>query len=134
MSELYLKLKRIYKIFLGISIFLLIGGFVLFLISILLLNWSENSIVASICLGSIGLLVIIVFSILWRKLDTNMVAKEKPERKARKITQSKPSTQLNQRAVNEQPRSRLTAFLLCFFLGDFGAHRFYVGRTKSAVL
>jgi len=29
-----------------------------------------------------------------------------------------------------QPKSRLTAFLLCFFLGDFGAHRFYVGRTK----
>jgi len=33
-----------------------------------------------------------------------------------------------------EPKSRLTAFLLCFFLGDFGAHRFYVGRTKSAVL
>ncbi|MHA1435727.1 MAG: NINE protein [Candidatus Heimdallarchaeota archaeon] len=31
-------------------------------------------------------------------------------------------------------KSRLTAFLLCFFLGDFGAHRFYVGRTKSALL
>lgn len=28
----------------------------------------------------------------------------------------------------------LPAFLLCFFLGIFGAHRFYVGKTKSAVL
>jgi len=28
----------------------------------------------------------------------------------------------------------LAAFLLCLLLGVFGAHRFYVGRTKSAVL
>ncbi len=28
----------------------------------------------------------------------------------------------------------LPAFLLCFLLGIFGAHRFYVGRTLSAVL
>jgi hypothetical protein len=32
------------------------------------------------------------------------------------------------------PRSRLVAQLLAFFLGVFGAHRFYVGRTQSAIL
>jgi len=28
----------------------------------------------------------------------------------------------------------LPAFLLCFLLGCFGAHRFYLGRTKSGIL
>lgn len=28
----------------------------------------------------------------------------------------------------------LPAFLLCFFLGMFGAHRFYVGKWKTAIL
>ena len=31
-------------------------------------------------------------------------------------------------------RSRLVALLLCFFLGCFGAHRFYVGKTGTGVL
>ena len=31
-------------------------------------------------------------------------------------------------------RSRLIALLLCFFLGCFGAHRFYIGKTGTAVL
>ena len=31
-------------------------------------------------------------------------------------------------------RSRLIALLLCFFLGCFGAHRFYVGKTGTGVL
>ena len=30
-------------------------------------------------------------------------------------------------------RSRSVAFVLAFFFGVFGAHRFYVGRTTSAV-
>lgn len=30
-------------------------------------------------------------------------------------------------------KSRLIALLLCWFLGCFGAHRFYVGRTGSAI-
>ena len=27
-----------------------------------------------------------------------------------------------------------TAFLLCWFLGNFGAHRFYAGKTGTAIL
>ncbi len=32
------------------------------------------------------------------------------------------------------PKSRTVALLLAVFLGVFGAHRFYVGKTSSAVL
>ena len=32
------------------------------------------------------------------------------------------------------PKSRLAAALLCFFLGCFGAHRFYLKKTGTAVL
>lgn len=32
------------------------------------------------------------------------------------------------------PKSRLTAQLLAVFLGVFGAHRFYVGKTQSGIL
>nr|NLD39909.1 NINE protein [Actinomycetales bacterium] len=31
-------------------------------------------------------------------------------------------------------RSRLLALLLCYFLGVFGAHRFYVGKMGTGVL
>lgn len=31
-------------------------------------------------------------------------------------------------------RSRLVALLLCLFLGCFGAHRFYIGKTGTGVL
>jgi hypothetical protein len=32
------------------------------------------------------------------------------------------------------PKSRTVALLLAVFLGVFGAHRFYVGKTTSAIL
>jgi TM2 domain-containing membrane protein YozV len=35
---------------------------------------------------------------------------------------------------NISPKSRLAAALLCFFLGCFGAHRFYLGKTGTAIL
>ena len=31
-------------------------------------------------------------------------------------------------------KSRLVAALLCWLLGGFGAHRFYLGKTKSAII
>ena len=32
------------------------------------------------------------------------------------------------------PKSRLVAVLLCFFLGGFGAHRYYVGKIGTGLL
>ena len=32
------------------------------------------------------------------------------------------------------PNSRLVAALLCFFLGSFGAHQFYVGKIGRGIL
>ena len=32
------------------------------------------------------------------------------------------------------PKSRLAATLLAFFLGIFGAHRFYIGKTGTAIV
>lgn len=34
---------------------------------------------------------------------------------------------------NISEKSRMAAFLLAWFLGCFGAHRFYVGKTGSAI-
>lgn len=31
------------------------------------------------------------------------------------------------------PKSRLVAALLCWFLGIFGAHRFYVGKVGTGI-
>ena len=33
----------------------------------------------------------------------------------------------------KSPSSFVAALLLCFFLGGFGAHRFYVGKTGTAI-
>jgi len=36
--------------------------------------------------------------------------------------------------VGISPKSRLATALFAFFLGDFGAHRFYVGKTGTAIV
>jgi TM2 domain-containing membrane protein YozV len=36
--------------------------------------------------------------------------------------------------MNYSKKSRLVAFLLCWLFGFFGAHRFYVGKTGTAIL
>ena len=33
-----------------------------------------------------------------------------------------------------QPRRRTIVFLLCFFLGSFGIHRFYIGKWQTGIL
>ena len=33
----------------------------------------------------------------------------------------------------ENKKSWITTLLLCFFLGGFGAHRFYVGKTGTGI-
>jgi len=38
------------------------------------------------------------------------------------------------KGLDTSPKSRLAATLLAFFLGDFGAHRFYVGKNGTAVV
>lgn len=35
---------------------------------------------------------------------------------------------------NNFSRVRMTCLLLCFFLGFFGAHRFYVGKIGTGIL
>lgn len=37
-------------------------------------------------------------------------------------------------AIDVSPKSRLATSLLAWFLGQFGAHRFYAGRAVTAVL
>ncbi|MBQ8207427.1 MAG: TM2 domain-containing protein, partial [Clostridia bacterium] len=46
------------------------------------------------------------------------------------------SNQNNQQPQIIQPvqRSKCVAFLLCWFLGCFGAHRFYTGKIWTAIL
>jgi TM2 domain-containing membrane protein YozV len=36
-------------------------------------------------------------------------------------------------AVDVSPKSRLAVTLLAWFLGDFGAHRFYLGKIGTAI-
>lgn len=45
---------------------------------------------------------------------------------------TKPSDNTTKYVPTESDKSRTIAALLAFFLGGFGAHRFYVGKTNSA--
>ena len=36
--------------------------------------------------------------------------------------------------TNTSNKSRLVALLLCIFLGEFGAHRFYVGKIGTGLI
>lgn len=40
----------------------------------------------------------------------------------------------NSCTVHISPKSRFVALLLCWFLGSFGAHRFYTGKIATAIL
>ena len=40
----------------------------------------------------------------------------------------------NETGVAKSPKSRLATFLLCWILGIFGVHRFYVGKIGTGIL
>ena len=41
---------------------------------------------------------------------------------------------MEENEIKVSKKSRLVAFLLCYIFGMFGAHRFYVGKTYTAVV
>jgi TM2 domain-containing membrane protein YozV len=45
-----------------------------------------------------------------------------------------PAAQAAAMASGMSPKSRTVALLLCFFLGAFGVHRFYVGKVGTGIL
>lgn len=45
-----------------------------------------------------------------------------------------PQPPYGQPTVMVSPKNRWLAFVLCFFLGEFGIHRFYVGKIGTGVL
>ena len=44
------------------------------------------------------------------------------------------NSNVNTNVVGRKKCNKWTAFLLCFFLGMFGAHKFYEGKTGMGVL
>ncbi len=61
------------------------------------------------------------------------------------VTQSQPQVVTNTipesnsgykpgKVIPESPHSKIIAFILCFFLGYFGVHKFYVGKPDSGKL
>jgi hypothetical protein len=61
------------------------------------------------------------------------IEKETPASSFKKYVSEDLKNMASFKSDNPSPCSRLAAALLCFFLGGFGAHRFYVGKTTSAV-
>lgn len=49
-------------------------------------------------------------------------------------TQSLNNTIKKAKQLQQEPKTQLTALLLCIFIGMFGAHRFYTGHYAIAVL
>lgn len=45
-----------------------------------------------------------------------------------------PMASVNAPSTNGSHKSRLAALLLCFFLGVFGVHRFYLGKVGTGLV
>lgn len=56
-----------------------------------------------------------------------------PKLEELKVRSGQSSTQVS-RSSNEEEKQYWIALLLCEFLGIFGAHKFYLGEKKSAVI
>ncbi len=63
--------------------------------------------------------------------ETKVKLKRKPRAAVKPIKQSGPQPK---KGPMPPPRSYRVALLLSLFLGPFGADRFYLGRTKSAIV
>ncbi|GHG93082.1 TM2 domain-containing protein [Pseudodonghicola xiamenensis] len=50
------------------------------------------------------------------------------------VTLSTEQQMLVEQRLSNDKKSMLVCYLLWFFLGGFGAHRFYLGKTQSAVI
>ncbi|MBQ2963783.1 MAG: TM2 domain-containing protein [Clostridia bacterium] len=50
------------------------------------------------------------------------------------VNNSNVNTNTNINGGAGKPRDKWVAFLLCFFLGGFGAHKFYEGKTGMGIL
>jgi hypothetical protein len=75
------------------------------------------------------------------KTETKGKAKAKPKVKAKARPRRKPEAEFVllprpelSRKRRPKPRSWRVALLLSLFLGPFGADRFYLGRTRSAII
>ena len=49
-------------------------------------------------------------------------------------TNTNANTNVNAAMFGVKPKNKWTAFLLCLFLGYFGAHKFYEGRIGAGIL
>jgi TM2 domain-containing membrane protein YozV len=56
------------------------------------------------------------------------------ERAAENIRGSPLTLRIDLRLVSMSNKSRLVAAVLCFFLGVFGVHRFYVGKIGTGII
>lgn len=81
--------------------------------------------------------VIIIFAwIIWLLSDLSEILRGKFKDVDGKFVKDFPEPQENvtETSDNISEKNRLIAFILCYRLGFFGAHRFYLGLEKSAIV
>ena len=87
-----------------------------------------------------GILMVVTFGGfgIWVLADFILIAvgsfRDKEGRRVVKWLEEEALRSHEKSVVAVSPYSRLVALLFCIFLGLFGGHRFYVGKTGTAVL